>query len=82
MLDHIVSWIQANATGVLPYYALIIIFAGAVYPFFSGTWKKSTVDIVFHSLKSLGLVVGVMIVFGFGPAWLFAPIWDHSYSIN
>lgn len=31
MLDHIVSWIQANATGFLPYYALIIILAGAVF---------------------------------------------------
>lgn len=73
MLDHIVSWIQANATGVLPYYSLIIILAGAVYPFISGTWKKSTVDMVFSFFKIIGLVVGVMIVFGFGPAWLFAP---------
>jgi len=73
MLDHIVSWIQANATGVLPYYALIIILAGAVYPFFSGTWKKSTVDIVFSFFKVIGLIVGIMIVFEFGPAWLFRP---------
>lgn len=73
MLDHIVSWIQANATGVLPFYALIIILAGAVYPFFSGTWKRSTVDIVFSFFKVIGLIVGIMIVFEFGPAWLFRP---------
>mgnify|MGYP003488825279 FL=1 len=73
MLDHIVTWIQSNAAGVLPYYALIIIFAGAVYPFASGTWKKSKVDIVFSLFKVIGLFVGVMIVFGFGPAWLFNP---------
>jgi nucleoside recognition membrane protein YjiH len=73
MLDHIVSWIQSNAAGVLPYYALIIIFAGAVYPFASGTWRKSTVNIVFSLFKVIGLFVGIMIVFGFGPAWLFSP---------
>ncbi|WP_019413487.1 YjiH family protein [Paenisporosarcina sp. TG20] len=73
MLDHIVSWIQLHATGVLPYYALIIILAGAIYPFASGTWNKSTVDKVFSLFKVMGLVVGIMIVFEFGPAWLFRP---------
>jgi len=73
MLDHIVSWIQTNATGVLPFYALALILAGAAYPFISGTWNKSKVDMVFSFFKVIGLVVGVMIVFGFGPAWLFNP---------
>ena len=73
MLDHIVTWIQSNAAGFLPYYALIIILAGAVYPFVSGTWKKSTVDMVFSLFKIVGLFVGIMIVFEFGPAWLFRP---------
>lgn len=73
MLDHIVTWIQTNVTGVLPYYALLLILAGAVYPFVSGTWKKSNVDIAFSFFKVIGLIVGVMIVFGFGPAWLFDP---------
>lgn len=73
MLDHIVSWIQANVSGVLPYYALALILAGAAYPFISGTWKKSKVDMVFSFFKVIGLVVGVMIVFEFGPAWLFDP---------
>ncbi|MBE3102632.1 MAG: YjiH family protein [Bacilli bacterium] len=73
MLDHIVTWIQLHATGVLPYYALIIILAGAIYPFASGTWKKSTVDKIFSLFKVIGLFVGIMIVFEFGPAWLFRP---------
>ncbi|AYC30646.1 YjiH family protein [Paenisporosarcina cavernae] len=73
LLDHMVSWIQANAGAVLPYYALILIIAGAAYPFVSGTWKKSTVDKVFSFFKVIGLVVGIMLVFGFGPAWLFEP---------
>lgn len=73
MLDHMVTWVQTNATGVLPYYALILIFAGAIYPFATGTWKKSKVDVVFSLFKVVGLFVGVMIVFGFGPEWLFRP---------
>lgn len=73
MLDHIVTFLRANVSGVLPYYALAVIAVGAVYPFVSGTWKKSTVDKVFSVFKVVGLVVGLMIVFNMGPAWLFDP---------
>lgn len=73
MLDHIVSYIQTHAAQVLPYYGLIIIAAGSIYPFLSGTWKKSTVNIIFSFFKVIGLIVGIMLVFNFGPAWLFDP---------
>ncbi|WP_301107884.1 YjiH family protein [Sporosarcina sp.] len=71
MLDHIVTWFQTNVSAVLPYYALLILLAGAVYPFISGTWKKSSVDIVFSIFKVLGLGVGILLIFNIGPAWLF-----------
>lgn len=73
MLDHIVTFIQTHAGGALPYYALLVILAGAVYPFVSGAWKKSTVNRVFSVFKVVGLVVGIMLVFNVGPAWLFEP---------
>ncbi|MGN7385723.1 YjiH family protein [Sporosarcina sp. SAFN-015] len=73
MLDHIVTWIQTYGSGALPYYALLVILAGAVYPFVSGTWKKSTVNMVFSFFKVIGLVVGIMLVFNVGPGWLFDP---------
>jgi nucleoside recognition membrane protein YjiH len=73
MLDHIVSFIQIHAAPVLPYYALLIIAAGAIYPFLSGSWKKSAVDLVFSIFKVIGLLVGIMLVFDFGPVWLFDP---------
>lgn len=73
MLDHIVSFIQENAGALTPYYGLVIIAAGALYPFISGSWKKSTVDIIFSIFKAIGLLVGLMLVFNFGPAWLFNP---------
>lgn len=73
MLDHIVTWIQTNAAGALPYYALLVILAGAVYPFASGTWKKSKVNMIFSFFKVIGLVVGIMLILNIGPAWLFEP---------
>nr|WP_225435412.1 YjiH family protein [Bacillus aerolatus] len=73
ILDHIVSYIQLYAGPFLPYYALLIIAAGALYPFVSGIWKQSTVNIIFSIFKVLGLAVGVMLVFNRGPAWLFDP---------
>lgn len=73
MLDHIVTFIQTYATPALPYYALLVIAAGAVYPFISGKWKKSNVDTIFSLFNIMGLIVGIMLVFQFGPAWLFDP---------
>ncbi|WP_235924777.1 YjiH family protein [Neobacillus sedimentimangrovi] len=73
MLDHIVSYIQTAVPGVLPYYALLVILLGAIYPFVKGTWKKDTVSLIFSILKVIGLVAGVMLVFNFGPKWFFDP---------
>ena len=72
LLDHIVSAIESWVPSVLPYVVLAIILAGAVHPFASGAWRRSTVTVVFSMFKVVGLVVGVMLVFDFGPAWLFA----------
>ncbi|WP_342667743.1 hypothetical protein [Arthrobacter castelli] len=71
MLDHIVTFLEETVTPVLPYFALAILLAGAAYPFISGSWKKRPVDIAFSFFKVVGLVVGLMLVFDFGPAWLF-----------
>ncbi len=73
MLDHIVSFIQSFATPALPYYALLVIAAGTIYPFLTGKWKKSKVDTIFSFFNIIGFVVGVMLVFSFGPGWLFDP---------
>lgn len=70
-LDHIVSWLRANVPAVLPWYALLLIAAGAAYPWVSGTWRRDRTTTVFSVLRVLGLVVGAMLVLGVGPAWLF-----------
>ncbi|WP_226346784.1 YjiH family protein [Agilicoccus flavus] len=71
-LDHIVSGVRAAVPGVLPWYALALIAAGAAHPFVTGRWRRTATDIVFSFARLVGLVVGVMLVFGIGPDWLFA----------
>ena len=72
-LDHIVTGITASVPVLTPYYALALIVGGAAYPFVAKTWRRSALDTAFALFKVMGLVVGVMLVFGVGPAWLFSP---------
>lgn len=72
-LDHVVTAVSGWVPGLLPWYALALIAAGAVYPFLGGRWRRSRVDRVFTAAKLAGLVVGVMLVLDVGPAWLFRP---------
>ncbi|EWG10128.1 YjiH family protein [Cytobacillus firmus] len=73
LLDHVVTAIQAFIPSAVPYYALFVILLGAIYPFYTKTWNKNKVNIVFSIFKVIGLFTAFMIVFGFGPAWLFDP---------
>lgn len=72
-LDHMVTWLRDTVPDVLPYFALLVLVAGAAYPFVSGTWNKSLVNQVFSVLKICGTIVGFLLVFEVGPAWLFEP---------
>jgi nucleoside recognition membrane protein YjiH len=72
-LDHLVTGIRNDLGPAVPYYALLVILLGAVYPFVRGTWKKNRVELVFSILKVLGLITAIMLVFDFGPKWLFDP---------
>ncbi|MFD2923790.1 YjiH family protein [Halobacillus naozhouensis] len=72
-LDHIVTYIQTTFASLVPYYALIVIILGAGYPFINRTWNKDAITIVLSLFKVFGVAVAVMLIFGFGPAWLFTP---------
>ncbi|WP_173917465.1 YjiH family protein [Halobacillus sp. Marseille-Q1614] len=73
LLDHIVTYLQTSFSAVVPYYALAVIILGAVYPFAAGSWNKDAVNVVLSIFKVLGVAVASMLIFGFGPAWLFSP---------
>jgi len=70
-LDHIVTFIRNNFPKAAALYALIVLFLGAVIPFYKKTWNKDNITLVFSMLKVLGFVVGIMIYFNVGPKWLF-----------
>lgn len=72
-LDHIVRVLRAAIPGVLPWYALAIVFAGTVVPFTSGAWKASRVRMVFAFANVVGLAACVALVLGRGPGWLMEP---------
>ncbi|MFK4325950.1 nucleoside recognition membrane protein YjiH [Bacillus sp. RC55] len=73
MIDHIVSWIRTSVPSVVPYYALLVMAMGAIYPFYTKKWNASIVDICFSILKVVGVVFGVLYCLKVGPAWFFAP---------
>lgn len=73
LLDHLVTLIKNNAAEATPYYALIVIILGAVYPFYKKTWNKDVVTSIFSVAKMVGVFVAIMAVTNNGPEWLFTP---------
>ncbi|HYH35369.1 MAG TPA: YjiH family protein [Nocardioides sp.] len=70
-LDHLVRAISDRVPTLLPWYAVLVIAAGAAFPLLTGQWRRSRVDLVFSVAKLIGLVVGLMLVLDVGPGWLF-----------
>lgn len=70
-IDHIVSWLRNTLPGLVPYYILITIALGALFPFINGSWKKSKVNMIMSLFKVIGLVFAVMLFINIGPSWLF-----------
>src|SRR5699024_4933819 len=70
-LDHMVSFVRGTVPSMVPYSTLAAILLGAVHPFINKAWNKNNVYIVLSIFKVIGLIVAVMLVFDFGPSWLF-----------
>lgn len=73
LVDHIVSALTTYTPMLVNSYVLILLILGAIYPFVTKKWKTSAVNMVLSFFKIGGLLAGVMLIFGFGPAWLFNP---------
>lgn len=72
MLDHIVTAMRQAFPAIVPYYALLVIFLGALYPFYKGTWRQTKTDLLLAVFKLAGLAITVMVLFGIGPQWMLA----------
>ncbi len=70
-LDHIVSFLRNSAESIVPYYTLVIIFLGALQPFYNKTWNKNSTSTIFSLFKLAGLLVGIMAITMRTPAFLF-----------
>ncbi|MFJ7405227.1 MULTISPECIES: YjiH family protein [unclassified Lysinibacillus] len=81
-LDHLVTFIRTQFSSVIVYYILVIVVAGAVYPFYKKTWNRSVVEMVISTLKIMGAIASILVVFKIGPSWLLAadmgPYWYNS----
>lgn len=73
LLDHLVTWLSVNAPTFVTIYIVIMLVCGAVYPFVTKTWNKDKVSIIMSLFKLAGLGVGILLLVGVGPAWLFDP---------
>lgn len=86
LLDHFVTLVRNTFGDSIKYYTLLVIILGAIFPFFSKEWKKSSIDIVITIFKILGVVVGFMVVFQVGPAFVLrddiGPFLFNSLAVN
>lgn len=69
-LDHLTTIIRTLLGDNQKYVVLVILIAGAILPFVKKTWNKSGLDIFFSVFKILGVICGVMYIWGLGPAFL------------
>lgn len=71
-IDHLVTALKSFSTAGASLYGLVVIILGGLYPFYKKTWNKDKVTVVFSLLKLLGIVIGFMAYFKYGPSWLMA----------
>lgn len=86
LLDHFVTLIGNVFGDSIKYYTLLVIVAGALYPFMTGEWNKNKLEIVLTFFKIAGVAVGTMVVFGFGPDFVLrediGPFLFNSLAVN
>ncbi|CAM3854292.1 Nucleoside recognition [Vibrio aerogenes CECT 7868] len=71
LLDHLVSCLRTMLSDTVRIYTLVLIIAGAAYPFVTGQWRSSRTQMVLSALKVTGIPVTLMAFFSVGPAVLF-----------
>ncbi len=73
LLDHMVTGARELLGEAAAFYALALIVAGAAYPLWKGTWRRSLTDRIFTVLKLAGVAVAIMAMTGWGPGLLHEP---------
>ncbi|MCC5882785.1 MAG: YjiH family protein [Halomonas sp.] len=73
LLDHMVTGARELMGDAAGLYALVLIVAGAAYPLWKGSWRRSLTERIFTVLKLAGVAVAIMAMTGWGPALLHEP---------
>lgn len=73
LLDHMVTGARELMGDAAGLYALVLIVAGAAYPLWKGSWRRSLTERIFTVLKLAGVAVAIMALTGWGPALLHEP---------
>lgn len=69
-VDHIITAIRNHFPALGATYAVLIMAWGTFRSFAEKKWTRSVTDFVFSSFNLLGFLVGLVVYFKTGPAWL------------
>ncbi|SDK10661.1 YjiH family protein [Natronincola ferrireducens] len=70
LLDHLVMAIIVAMPRLVSSFTLVMIILGGLLPFYERSWNKNITLVVMSGLKVLGIILGMMAFFNFGPKWL------------
>ncbi|HBT46799.1 MAG TPA: histidine transporter [Peptococcaceae bacterium] len=72
-LDHLVTGLIRVLPGAAPLVALVLIVAGAIQPFYDGSWRHDFTGKIFAAIKLCSIPLGIMAFLRIGPEWLLQP---------
>lgn len=69
-IDHVVTYIKNTFPVMTRFYAIGLVYLGALLPFYDKTWNKNTINRVLTALKCLGALFATMFLLQRGPSFL------------
>jgi nucleoside recognition membrane protein YjiH len=69
-IDHVVTYVKNTFPHMTRYYAIGLVYLGAILPFYEKSWNKNTINRVLTCLKWLGALFATMFLLQIGPSFL------------
>ena len=69
-IDHVVTFFKNSFPGLTRFYAIGLVYLGALLPFYDKSWNKNTINKVLTVLKWIGVLFATMFLFQSGPPQL------------
>lgn len=71
-IDHIVTNIKIHFPNFTKFYTIIIVYLGALLPFYDKTWNRNAVNVILTMFKLIATIFATMFLLGKGPDVLMA----------